>query len=284
MIMPAKPSFRLARPVATRPGRSGQSQHSPWGWAATGVLLGLLVSTLAFAPANWLAGLLRQASGGRLLLEDARGTLWRGAARLTLTGGIGSLDAASLPGRVHWQLRPSLTAGGAGLALALQADCCLPQAWVWRVLPRWNGLQIAVSDHQSQWPAQWLAGLGTPWNTLQLQGQLALGTQALSLSWASGRLQVTGAAQLEAQHLSSRLSTLQPMGSYRLALSGGQHPELLLSTLSGSLQLSGRGEWVGGKLRFVGEASSAPESQAALSNLLNIIGRRSGARSIINVG
>ena len=31
-------------------------------------------------------------------------------------------------------------------------------------------------------------------------------------------------------------------------------------------------------------ASAAPDREAALSNLLNIIGRRNGARSIITVG
>ena len=59
---------------------------------------------------------------------------------------------------------------------------------------------------------------------------------------------------------------------------------LALSTLEGSLQLSGNGKWVGSRLRFEGEARAAPEHEAALANLLNIIGRRSGARSIITLG
>jgi general secretion pathway protein N len=41
---------------------------------------------------------------------------------------------------------------------------------------------------------------------------------------------------------------------------------------------------VGAKLRFEGLASAAPERLDALSNLLNIIGRRDGARAIIKVG
>jgi general secretion pathway protein N len=41
---------------------------------------------------------------------------------------------------------------------------------------------------------------------------------------------------------------------------------------------------VGQRLRFTGEASAAPEREAQLSNLLNIIGRRSGARSLISLG
>jgi general secretion pathway protein N len=37
-------------------------------------------------------------------------------------------------------------------------------------------------------------------------------------------------------------------------------------------------------LQFSGVASAAPDREAALSNLLNIIGRRNGARSIITIG
>ena len=99
-----------------------------------------------------------------------------------------------------------------------------------------------------------------------------------------GRLQLQGRVQLDALALSSRLSTLRPMGSYRLTLQGGDSPQLELVTLDGALQLSGSGQWVGQRLRFAGEASAAPEREAALANLLNIIGRRSGARSLITLG
>jgi general secretion pathway protein N len=95
-----------------------------------------------------------------------------------------------------------------------------------------------------------------------------------------------GSAHLDAQDIASRLSTLRPMGSYRLswqanaALSDNMSgPTIALSTLQGALRLSGKGEWIGSRLRFVGEASAAPEREAALANLLNIIGRRSGART-----
>ena len=57
-----------------------------------------------------------------------------------------------------------------------------------------------------------------------------------------------------------------------------------LETLEGSLLLSGEGQWVGARLHFEGEASAAPQRLDALSNLLNIIGRRQGERSIIKLG
>jgi general secretion pathway protein N len=145
-------------------------------------------------------------------------------------------------------------------------------------------VQISMTDGQSTWPASLLAGLGTPWNTLQPAGLLVLSSQGLSITSVEGRLAVVGQAQLEALDLSSRLSTLQPLGSYRLTLRGGAVPGIELDTLSGSLQLKGSGRWVGSRLHFEGVASATPERVEALSNLLNIIGRRNGAQSIISMG
>jgi len=256
------------------------TQAASWRWAGAGLLAGALAATVAFAPARWLAGWVNQTSGGRALLQDARGTVWDGSALLTLAGGPGSLDAATLPSRLQWQVRPGLTS----LQLHWMADCCLTERWTWQLQPQWGGARLSLSDARSSWPAQWLSGLGTPFNTLALQGQLALTTQGLTLNWSAGRLHTAGSAQLQALDLSSRLSTLEPMGSYRLAFAGASASSLQLDTLAGPLQLSGQGQWEGGKLQFNGEATCAPEHQAALANLLNIIGRRSGARSIIKLG
>jgi general secretion pathway protein N len=132
-----------------------------------------------------------------------------------------------------------------------------------------------------------LAGLGTPWNTVQAQGQLQLETRALDIRWAERRLQVTGQATLSLLDLSSRLSTLRPMGSYRLQLQGAQGTapmQVQLDTLSGQLHLHGRGEWIGERWRFEGEASAAPAVEAALSNLLNVLGRRQGNKAQLTMG
>lgn len=255
--------------------------RTAWGWALAGAVAGTLPALVAFAPAHWLADGVASATQGRVLLQQARGTVWTGSAQLVLTGGANSQDRSALPGRVDWTLRPTFT----GLRAQLSAACCTAAAPLKaQVALRWAGARVAVADGQSQWPAALLTGLGTPWNTLQPQGQLALQTQGLEANWAAGRMVLAGQVQLDARAMSSRLSTLRPMGSYRLVLQGGEVPTLALSTLDGHLQLSGTGQWVGQRLRFAGEASASPEREAALSNLLNIIGRRNGARSIITVG
>ena len=184
-------------PPATR------QSPTPWAWARAGALLGLLMAISFNAPALWFTAPLERSLGGRVLFEDAQGTLWNGSARLLLTGGAGSRDAAALPGRLVWSVRPSLE----GLSVDLLADCCMRQAWHMSVQPRWGGARVVLSDALSQWPAQWLTGLGTPWNTVQAEGQLTLLTKGLEVEWAAGRLLLAGRAQLDASKISSRLST-----------------------------------------------------------------------------
>lgn len=242
--------------------------------------MGALSAATLFAPATWLAQAVERVTTGQVLLTQARGTVWNGTAQLVLTGGAESRDKAALPGHVQWQLGPRWN----GAAATLTADCCTQTPLRMRLALRWGGAQLQVGDSQSQWPAALLTGLGTPWNTLQPQGRLALRTEGLAFDWSAGRLALAGKAGLEAQQMSSRLSTLRPMGSYRLELTGGASPSLQLQTQQGPLLLSGSGQWVGQRLRFSGEASAAQGHEAQLSNLLNIIGRRSGERSLISLG
>jgi general secretion pathway protein N len=213
-------------------------------------------------------------------LLDTEGTVWRGSARALLAGGAGSQGSVALPGRVDWRLRPVWP----GASLQLNAPCCMAEAMQLQVQAGAMGALVTVQNHRSGWPAAVLAGLGTPWNTVQAEGQLALATEGLSVEWAEGRWGLAGRVTLDATDMASRLSTLKPMGSYRLTIHGGSLNSLTLETLQGSLQLSGQGQWVGGRLRFDGLATALPEQQEALSNLLNIIGRREGARSVIKLG
>lgn len=264
-----------------KPSRTSAAPRAAWGWALAGALAGGLPAVVVFAPAHWLAQGVASATGGQVQLLQARGTVWSGSAQLVLTGGSASQDRAALPGRLHWRIRP----GFSGLHAQIHADCCTPgQPLQVQAGAGLSGARVTVIDGESQWPASVLTGLGTPWNTLQPQGQLVLQTRGLAARWSAGRMALAGQAQLDARAMSSRLSTLRPMGSYRLAVQGGEVPILTLSTLGGHLQLSGTGQWVGQRLRFAGEASAAPDREAALTNLLNIIGRRNGARSLINVG
>jgi general secretion pathway protein N len=256
-------------------------------WGVAGACVGALVALVLFAPATWLARAVDAASGGRLLLLQAEGTIWTGSALPALTGGEGSRDAALLPSRLHWRLRPGLD----GLRLSLTQACCITQALALRLVPGFGRIGLVLPPAPAgigQWPAAWLAGLGTPWNTLQLGGSVRLATGGLTLESVQGRWRLDGGADVELQNVSSRLSTLDTLGSYRVSVRGNPaeagSATLTLDTLGGALRLSGSGQWAGAKFRLRGEAKAAEGQEAALTNLLNIIGRRQGALAVIAIG
>jgi general secretion pathway protein N len=256
-------------------------------WSIAGLVVGLIAALIAFAPAVWLTSYVASATGERVLLSDARGTVWSGSAVVVLTGGPGSRDATSLPGRIEWSLAPH----GLGFELQARHACCLNGNVVLQIRPgfgRTTMVLVPPSGWVGQWPSAFLGGLGTPWNTLQLGGTARLVSPGLTIESVQGRVLFSGRADLDLIGVSSRLTTLETLGSYRMSLSGDPaNPGvslLNLTTTEGALQLNGTGSWGPSGVRFRGEASAGAADESALSNLLNIIGRRSGARSVISIG
>ncbi len=265
----------------------GNSRSASARWAVVGIVVGLFVALIACAPAAWLAGAVASATQQRVLLADARGTVWSGSAVAVLTGGEGSRDASSLPGRLSWTMHWR----GLGLELQLEHACCLNGVVALQVRPgfgRTTYTLVPPSGWVGQWPTALLGGLGTPWNTMQLGGTLRLTSPGLRIESVQGRMVVDGKADFDVLGVSSRLSTLDSLGSYRMTITGDTtNPgisNLQLSTQDGALQLSGSGTVGPAGVRFRGEARATPLEEAALSNLLNIIGRRDNARSVISIG
>ncbi|RZL00940.1 MAG: general secretion pathway protein GspN [Rubrivivax sp.] len=263
-----------------------------WGW--WGGALGALLGVVLYAPASWLAQGLVVMTDGRLLLAESQGTVWNGDAVVVLTGGPGSRDARALPGRLNWALRPRLT----GMSLTVQQDCCVPTPVVIQVRPGLGRVRISVFNQPSpsaplasagqvgHWPAAWLTGLGTPWNTLQLGGVVHLSTSALVVEWVQGRVRLEGQALVGFDDVSSSVTTLDRLGSYRVDVTGDPEGRMNLSlmTVDGALQLSGQGQVGLHGLRFRGEARANESERGALDSFLNIIGRRMGDRSVISIG
>lgn len=279
------PSAATNRPGRRPPARSSMPR---WGWA--GVALGSLAALIVFMPAPWVADLVGQASHGRLQLIEAQGTLWHGSALPMLAGPAGSRDASVLPSRLHWSLRPQWL----GVRLRLQQDCCIPEPLTVSWQTGWQHQRLSVArDDDAQgrpqvlghWSAAWFEGLGAPFNTLRPGGSLQLSGHDLVLESSPQGWQLLGQAQFELLQITSRLSSIAPLGSYRVALSPqGRAWRLELSTLSGALELSGHGELGPDGLKLRGQARAAEGAEAALNNLLNIIGKREGAISRLSIG
>lgn len=280
--------MRVSTAKTTPPGVA----RVPWGWAAAGAMAGGLLCLLAFLPARWATALVTRSE--HLLLQDVRDSVWNGSALLVLAGGAGSRDAKALPGRLSWQLRPhwnaALTAADAtggqgsgvdgwapGLRASLQHSACEQR----HVQLSWLFLQdvFQLSGLDCQLPAQMLAGLGTPWNTLGFDGSVKFSADFLQWPLQADAATLRGTLELQALSLSSRLSTLRPLGSYRLRLSGQDATsglQLELDTTQGALRLVGKGQQLAGRWRFQGLAQAEPGQYPVLANILNLIGNRGG--------
>src|SRR5258705_449328 len=80
------------------------------------------------------------------------------------------------------------------------------------------------------------------------------------------------------------LSTVAPLGSYRLRIAGaGAPPTMELVTLSGPLQMQGKGTMEGSRIRFKGVAGAEPEMRPALNGLLGVLGMRSGDKVLLAI-
>jgi general secretion pathway protein N len=290
--MRAQPSpFALKLDVNAKDKLRSPFRQRGWSWAVVGAAMGGLMALLIHLPAQWLSQALFKATLGQVQLQEVKGSVWQGSGKLVLTGGEGSRDALALPGRINWQTGMSLNVSSRPqFNFSLNAACCMTQA-ARLSLEATENLQVwqlQIDDHQSEWPAHLLSGLGAPWNTLQPEGTLRLETKQLRVNFQAQPSWLQGGITLTAENMSSKLSTLKPMGTYQINLGGASAanplPSLSLTTQSGSLLLSGQGQWQGSRLQFRGEASAVPEHAAALSNLLNIIGRRQGARSLLSLG
>lgn len=246
---------------------------------------GVLAGSLTFAPARWWAEAAGAATGGRVQLTQPIGSVWRGEAGVVLHGDGGAL---TLPGGIAWRVGLSLEPTPS-VALDLTLRCCATQQWQWRLGWLEGAWTIESRPHRMTWDLAWLHALGSPWNTLGLQGSVQL--EVHSLRWplvrdaAAGR-QPSGRWSADVVDLSAAVSTVRPLGSYRLRgdLAGPSGPTVTLSTLAGDLQLEGEGVWQGGRLVFRGIAQAAPQRLDALSNLLNLLGRRDGARAHLRLG
>ncbi|MDW8336527.1 MAG: type II secretion system protein N [Tepidimonas sp.] len=256
-------------------------------WAVAGALLAISAASVVHAPARWLDMLLQRASSDRVRLLQPHGSLWAGSGVLRIQGQGAALD---LPGRLQWTLAADPTLPG--LRLELRPDCCTKHPWLLTLRWREGSFWLEGQPWQAWLDLAWLQALGAPWNTIGLQGQAQL--QIQGLHWRLGDVAAAHTpranqlqAQLDLRDVGAAVSPLRPLGHYRLTFSHSSSqagPTFTLTTLTGDLQLHAEGGWPDGRLTLRGLAEANPERLDALSNLLNLLGRRDGLRAHLRIG
>ena len=237
-------------------------------WGAL-VVLAVLLTILAFLPAAWLGPMIEKQTGGRLTLGDAQGTLWRGSAFVGGAPGEGGAVTPLLPGRFAWTLSPLVLFGRVSMELENPQALSRPV----RIEGSWS--QWQVSPGELLLPAEGLAGLGAPLNTLALSGAIKLTWNDLDLLRQERMVAVQGRTVLSLADMGSRMSPVKPLGSYEMVMDWrGPQAGLNLRTVRGALLLTGSGMLQNGRLRFSGQASAADGYEETLGNMLNLLGQR----------
>ncbi len=237
-------------------------------WVTAG-LLTVSITALSSMPAVWLVPLIDQQTDGRIALAEVEGTLWRGSAVIAASAAREEALSPLLPGRCAWQISPLVLIGV--LDIHLENQSITTSA----ITIRGNWARWEIGAGSLSLPADGLAALGAPLNTLQPTGVMKITWPALTLTREGRDWLTTGRMQIELTQVSSALSPIKPLGAYRLQFDWfGRDAKLDLQSLSGPLMLEGRGRIVNGRLQFAGEAWAQAGHEAQLSALLGLLGQR----------
>jgi general secretion pathway protein N len=218
-------------------------------------------------PASWFAWGLNRYTQGTVRLDPTAGSLWGGKGRLVV------YYPPTTPhefGQTEWRINPLWLIAGR-VQLTLQANHGDRQIRTTLGMARNSFL---LKDTAAEVPAAFVAQLYTPLSLISPQGKVRISTEGLTLS--PGK--VDGAATLEWLNAGSGLSSVQPLGDYRLEITGAEkNASLKLATLRGDLEFTGQGSWQlqTGQVQING--SALPRARAGeLESLLNMIGTDQG--------
>lgn len=233
-----------------------------------GIGLALYMTCLMItAPASLMAWAIALESHGVVLLEGTRGALWRGSA-----SNLAVSSAAAGPqrfGELTWNVAVLRLLGGQ-LAIEIAIDGAAKASGTVVLQRRSIGLlhsRLALS-----------APAAVPFvpvlQLVQPGGQISV--QADNIAFSGNA--VTGKAVAVWSDASSALSTVKPLGTYRATFEGNDGPARFdVTTVEGSLQVSGRGSWAPLKsASFDGVARARPDAAPRLGDLLRLLGPDTG--------
>ncbi|BAV33869.1 general secretory pathway protein N [Sulfuricaulis limicola] len=226
-------------------------------------------------PASWFAWGLNRYTQGTVRLDPIAGSLWSGSGKLVI------YYPPTTPhdfGQAEWGINPFWLLTGR-VQLSLQTS---NQDRKIKTMLGIAGNSFRLEDTETEFPAAFVAQLYTPLSLMSPQGKVRISAESLTL--ASGK--VDGVAALEWLNAGSSLSSVQPLGDYRLDITGAEkNANLKLTTLRGDLEFTGQGQWQPqtGQVQINGTA--LPRARAGeLESLLSMLGPdQGGGKRALNI-
>ena len=226
------------------------------------------VFLIATAPANVMGWMLPRLTNNRILLSQPEGGFWHGKSQaLLLKADSGEVKSI---GDVQWDF---LFLPLFKLQLAARVEVFDGRNTSRGILAAGLG-QIHLRQMNAILPIPLITEFNPAWKIWKPTGELKFNSNQFSI----GKSGLRGTAELEWRNASVGLSQVKPLGSYRLHIQDEQKvAKMDLSTLSGVLQLAGKGEWSKDNgLNFRGTAQADPSQKAALQDLLRLLGSEQG--------
>jgi general secretion pathway protein N len=250
-----KPANNIGRRAGTERQAPRVVAYALLGVAAFAVFL------IVRAPAPLISTALERASHGAITIGAATGTVWRGSGQLVARQ---TPQAPVLIGRVTWTVNPLwFFAGKIGLGVTVSGGDADIAGHI-----RAGFSSVILQGVKGVFPARLVPVLYAPAELLGPDGRVEISAPDLRWSRKSG---ITGAAEIHWRDAVSSLTTVRPLGDYRLSLEEGG--ALKLDTLRGDLRLTGHGmldNTIGGA-RFSGQASAA-NRVSELAEVLKLMG------------
>ncbi|HEY5683588.1 MAG TPA: type II secretion system protein N [Sulfuricaulis sp.] len=226
-------------------------------------------------PASWFAWGLNRYTQGSVQIDPFAGSLWNGKGRLIVY--YPSTTPHDL-GQAKWQINPFWLLTGL-VQVTLQTNQQDKRITTTLQLTK---ASFKLLDTDIEFPAAFLGQLHAPLSLISPQGSIKINTTGLLV--AAGTMR--GAAMLEWLNAGSGLSSVQPLGDFRLDITAvDKIANLKLTTLRGDLELTGQGQWQlrTGQLQISGFA--LPRARVGeLESLLRMLGHdEGGGKRTLNI-
>jgi general secretion pathway protein N len=207
------------------------SKRRWWLYSIFGIVFYLLFLIFEL-PAFWFAWGLNRYTQGSMQIDPIAGSFWNGNGRLVIY--YPSTTPHDL-GQARWQINPFWLLTG-HVQVALQTHHQDKRITTTLQLTRTS---FKLLDTDIEFPATFVGQLYAPLSLISPQGRVKISTTTLLVTTEK----MEGAAQMEWLNAGSSLSSVQPLGDYRLDITGADKiANLRLTTLRGDLELTGQGQ------------------------------------------
>jgi hypothetical protein len=226
-------------------------------------------------PASWFAWGLNRYTQGTVRLDPTAGSLWSGNGRLVV------YYPQTTPhdfGQAQWRINPLWLIAGR-VQLSVQTSHQDRRIKTTLSVAKNN---FMLKDTDVEFSAPFVAQLYTPLSLISPQGKVRISAADLTLAPEK----IEGAAALEWLNAGSSFSSVQPLGDYRLDVTGAdKNANLKLATLRGDLEFTGQGQWQPHTGQVQINGSALPRARAGeLESLLGMVGAdQGGGKRALNI-